>query len=78
MIRITVWNEYKHERELEEIKKIYPKGIHECIREFLEEKCSAAAVPLPGVWGRSSTSSRDMRNIPFITYPRYRRSYRMQ
>ncbi len=38
MIRITVWNEYKHERELEEIKKIYPKGIHECIREFLEEE----------------------------------------
>lgn len=38
MIRITVWNEYKHERELEEIKAVYPQGIHECIREFLEEE----------------------------------------
>ena len=38
MIRITVWNEYKHERELEEIKKVYPLGIHECIRGFLEEE----------------------------------------
>ena len=38
MIRITVWNEYKPERELEEIKAVYPQGIHECIREFLEEE----------------------------------------
>lgn len=38
MIRITVWNEYKHERELEEIQKVYPDGIHGCIASFLE-KC---------------------------------------
>src|SRR5699024_2096016 len=25
-------------RELEEIKAVYPQGIHECIREFLEEE----------------------------------------
>ena len=36
MIRITVWNEYKHEREYENIRKIYPEGIHGCIASFLK------------------------------------------
>ena len=36
MIRVTVWNEYKHEREYEEIGKLYPEGIHGCIKSFLE------------------------------------------
>ncbi|MFV0400420.1 MAG: ThuA domain-containing protein [Oscillospiraceae bacterium] len=34
-IRVTVWNEYLHEVEFEEIRKIYPKGIHGCIADFL-------------------------------------------
>lgn len=36
MIRVTVWNEYIHEREYEGIRQIYPEGIHGCIRSFLE------------------------------------------
>ena len=35
MLRVTVWNEYKHEQEYEGIRKVYPKGIHGCIAEFL-------------------------------------------
>lgn len=35
MIRVTVWNEYKHEREYEAIRRVYPEGIHGCIAEFL-------------------------------------------
>ena len=35
MIRVTVWNDYKHEREYENIGRVYPKGIHGCIAEFL-------------------------------------------
>ena len=35
MIRVTVWNEYKHEQEYEAIRKIYPNGIHKCIEDFL-------------------------------------------
>ena len=35
MLRITVWNENKHEQEYEGIRKVYPKGIHGCIAEFL-------------------------------------------
>lgn len=38
MLRVTVWNEYKHEREYEEIAKVYPQGIHECIAGFLREE----------------------------------------
>ena len=35
MLRVTVWNEYKHEQEYEGIRKVYPQGIHGCIAEFL-------------------------------------------
>lgn len=37
MIKVTVWNEYIHENEYEEIRKVYPKGIHSCIAEGLQE-----------------------------------------
>lgn len=35
MIRVTVWNEYKNEREHEAVRKVYPEGIHGCIAAFL-------------------------------------------
>ena len=35
-IRVTVWNEYQHELEDEQIGSIYPKGIHGAIAEGLE------------------------------------------
>lgn len=35
MIKVTIWNEYIHEREEDNIKKIYSKGIHGCIADFL-------------------------------------------
>lgn len=34
-IRVTVWNEYRHEQRDEEIGKIYPQGIHGAIAEGL-------------------------------------------
>lgn len=37
MIRVTVWNEYRHEKTDEEVKKIYPSGIHNQIASFLRE-----------------------------------------
>jgi trehalose utilization protein len=37
-IKVTLWNEYIHERKDPEIAKIYPKGIHEAIAEYLREK----------------------------------------
>src|ERR1035437_6892482 len=42
MIRVTVWNEYRHEVENEGIRKIYPQGMHAemaaGIREHLGEQ----------------------------------------
>ena len=35
--RVTVWNEYIHEVEDPNVAKIYPKGIHGCIADFLTE-----------------------------------------
>lgn len=37
MVRVTVWNEYRHERENETVAEVYPDGIHAVIAEFLED-----------------------------------------
>ena len=38
MIRVTVWNEYEHERKIPEIGKIYPEGIHGAIKKILSSE----------------------------------------
>lgn len=35
MIRVTVYNEYIHEQEYEDVRAVYPEGIHGCIAAFL-------------------------------------------
>ncbi len=35
MIRVTVWNEYAHEKTDEKVREIYPGGIHNAIADFL-------------------------------------------
>ncbi|MQR96926.1 ThuA domain-containing protein [Fictibacillus phosphorivorans] len=37
MIKVTVWNENRHEQKNPVVKDIYPKGIHGAIQEFLEK-----------------------------------------
>lgn len=55
MIKVTVWNEFVHEREYEGIAKIYPKGIHGCIADFLgtqgdiEVKCATLDMENQGI-----------------------------
>jgi len=34
-IRVTVWNEFRHERKNEKIARIYPRGMHAAIAEHL-------------------------------------------
>jgi len=34
-IRVTVWNEYRHEREDAEVRRIYPEGIHGALARYL-------------------------------------------
>lgn len=36
-MNVTVWNEYVHETESEEIARVYPEGIHNCIGNFLRD-----------------------------------------
>jgi len=36
-IRVTIWNEYRHEREEERFAKVYPEGIHGAIAAGLRE-----------------------------------------
>lgn len=35
MVKVTVWNEYRHEQSNPKVKEIYPLGIHGTIAEFL-------------------------------------------
>lgn len=36
-IRVTVWNEFRHEKKNEAVKKIYPNGMHVVIAEGLKK-----------------------------------------
>ena len=37
MIRVTIWNEFRHEKTEENVKKLYPNGLHATIKEALEK-----------------------------------------
>jgi len=35
MIKVTIWNEFRHEKTKEHVKAIYPNGLHAVIADFL-------------------------------------------
>lgn len=37
-INVTVWNEYRHEKRNEQIRNIYPEGIHGAIAGYLKKQ----------------------------------------
>jgi len=37
-LRVTVWNEYRHEREGGIVQSVYPDGIHNAIAAGLQEQ----------------------------------------
>ncbi len=37
-IKVTVWNEYRHEKSEEAVKKVYPEGIHAVIASHLNKQ----------------------------------------
>ncbi len=37
-IRVTVWNEYRHEKRSERVAAVYPEGIHGAIAAYLNEQ----------------------------------------
>jgi trehalose utilization protein len=42
-IRVTVWNEYRHEREIPKVAAIYPQGIHAALAAALNTQADIAA-----------------------------------
>lgn len=41
-LRVTVWNEFVHEREKDHVRQIYPDGIHSTIATALEQRLGEA------------------------------------
>lgn len=37
MIKVTIWNEFRHEKNNEAVAKIYPDGIHEALAKGIAE-----------------------------------------
>lgn len=37
-IRVTVWNEFRHEKKNEKVKKMYPDGMHKAIANHLSKE----------------------------------------
>ena len=37
IVKITIYNEYRHEQEDEAIRAVYPEGIHGCLSKFLNQ-----------------------------------------
>jgi len=46
-IRVTVWNEGRHEKQHEAVRKVYPDGIHTVIASYLNDQ--------PGITARTAT-----------------------
>ena len=38
MINVLIYNEFVHEQTEERVRKVYPDGIHGCIKAFLERE----------------------------------------
>ena len=78
MIRVTIWNEFEHERMLDEIRKIYPEGIHGALKAILSEesdinvRCATLDEPDQGLFhdashglqAKSYGTSGFSRNLP--------------
>ncbi len=46
-IRVTVWNEFRHEKRDQRVADVYPEGIHNTIAAFLRKQ--------PGLSARTAT-----------------------
>lgn len=55
-VRVTIWNEYEHEKDNEAVKKIYPDGIHKAIEKGLSE--------YPGFTTRTATLDEPEHGLP--------------
>ena len=49
MIKVAIYNEFFHERHHEEVKKVYPQGIHMTLKEQLQEEFQVRTFTLDNV-----------------------------
>ena len=62
-IRVTVWNEFRHEKKNPKVAEIYPNGMHEAIASHLrkskdlEVRTATLDEPEHGLTERSSTNT---------------------
>lgn len=49
MIKVTIYNEFFHERHHEEVKKLYPQGIHMTLKEQLQEEFEVRTFTLDNI-----------------------------
>src|ERR1043166_2032884 len=42
-IRVTIWNEHRHERSHAEVQRLYPQGIHAAIGDALRQHMGDSA-----------------------------------
>jgi len=59
-LRVTIWNEYIHERELDAVRALYPDGIHAVLGAALDRQLGA------GVTWRAATFDQPEHGL---TYP---------
>ena len=55
-INVTIWNEYRHEKAEEHIRAIYPDGIHNAIKKYLDT--------VPGLNVRTATLDEPENGLP--------------
>jgi trehalose utilization protein len=46
MIKVTIWNEYRHEQTNPAVQEIYPAGIHQALAGFLQEEFTVKTATL--------------------------------
>jgi trehalose utilization protein len=46
MFKVTVWNENRHEQKNQEVRDIYPEGIHGALASFLDESYTVTTATL--------------------------------
>jgi trehalose utilization protein len=57
-MKVVIWNEFRHERERADVRAVYPTGIHEALREGLEQHGIAAGTATLDEPGHGLPASR--------------------
>ena len=68
MIRVTIYNENIHEETYEGIRKIYPEGIHGCIKNFLSQDSNLKITTATFNQAEHGLSEEVLKNTDVLVY----------